>query len=237
VTYNSSPNQAPFRNIGNVQKVEAKFQVSFKFDIIEKFWNDRANLAFAYTAQSYWQVYNSEYSSPFRETNHEPEVFLTFTTTKKNNLFFTNYYILGLVHQSNGRNAPLSKSWNRIYATGFFKLRSTIFSLKIWHRFKEDKKSDPLQLKGDDNPDILDYSGHFELRAAKKIKDHTIALMLRNNLKKENKGAYEVTWSFPISNFKIKGYFQYFNGYYESLLDYNDSSNRIGLGLLVSDWL
>ena len=60
--------------------------------------------------------------------------------------------------------------------------------------------------------------------------------MLRNNLRSENKGAIELGWSFPISS-RVKAYVKYFNGYGESLIEYNNAIESFGIGVLISDWL
>jgi phospholipase A1 len=63
--------------------------------------------------------------------------------------------------------------------------------------------------------------------------------MSRNNLESGfDKGAVELSWSFPLWDYPfLKGYVQYFYGYGESLIDYNNRVNKIGLGISLSDWL
>jgi phospholipase A1/A2 len=62
-------------------------------------------------------------------------------------------------------------------------------------------------------------------------------LMFRNNLRiPDNKGAIDLGWAFPLMR-SLKGYIQYFNGYGESLLDYNYPVSRVSFGISFSDWL
>ncbi|SEL33042.1 phospholipase A1 [Colwellia chukchiensis] len=231
-SYVSDPNtiNAVGLNTENVDHLEAKYQISVKLPIYQPKLN-ASGLYFGFTAVSFWQVYNSEVSKPFRETNYEPELFyawhndLTFAGFKFNQTRF------GFSHQSNGQSGLRSRSWNRIYASAIFSDKHSFYHIKAWYRIKEDEKSDPFDSAGDDNPDITHFLGHVEFGYGTKLGKFNIMALLRNNLKtSDNKGSIELNLSYPI-NKRYDVLLQYFTGYGDSLIDYNRQQQRIGLGL------
>ena len=215
----------------NFDDTEAHFQISLKtplgINILGAF-----DIYAAYTNRSFWQVYNTDISSPFRETNPEPEAWIQFTPNWKILGFRNQANAFGIVHQSNGRGGVLSRSWDRVYANFVFTKGNFALGFKPWIRISEDADDD-------DNPDIADYLGHFELRAGYKWNDQVFSFMSRNNLESGFKrGAIEFGWSFPLWKYPyLNGYLQYFTGYGESLIDYNHHVNRIGIGISLTDWL
>lgn len=237
-TYTPDPNSAPYVAAGEGELVneEAKMQISFKVPLIER---DLLVLGdsfyFGFTLQSFWQVYNRESSAPFRETSYQPEFFYTmpFGITREGRGAALR---LGAEHQSNGQSNALSRSWNRVYTQFFYARENYLISLRPWYRLPEEKKDGPLDASGDDNPDIDDYMGYFELQAVVERRKYEYSLLLRNNLRGENHGAIELGVSFPLWG-RVRGYAQYFNGYGESLIDYNYRSQRIGVGVLLTDLL
>jgi phospholipase A1 len=237
VSYNSNPNGDPFGvSDSRVDNAEVKFQFSFKFPVWRNIIGD-ADLWAAYTNLSFWQAYNESHSSPFRDTNHEPEIFLS----KGNDLeifgFTNTVNRIGAVHQSNGQGGAESRSWNRVYLQMIFERDNLTLAFKPWYRIPEAEKDSPDDPTGDDNPDIDAYLGYGEIRALYKWEEHTFSLMFRNNLRSgDNRGAVELGWTFPITDC-INGYLQYFNGYGESLIDYDSSVNRIGVGFTVTEML
>lgn len=232
ISYNSKPNNTPIDGVPNepLDKNEVKFQFSMKYPITEGLFGDDGALFFAYTNLSFWQAYNSGASSPFRETVHEPELFLVFPRDAPLLGMRNRLIRLGIVHQSNGRSGPESRSWNRFYVDFLFQWGNYYLSVKPWHRLMGTGSGE------DDNPDIEDYLGHGELRLAYAHAEHTVSLMLRNNFDSPNYGAMELNWSFPLSR-RVKWFVQYFNGYGESLIDYNARVNRFGIGIAFTDWL
>jgi len=229
--YNPDPNNAPFQEAFPDEEIdfnpaEVKFQISFMFPVVHNIFGDDGSLYVAYTNRSFWQVFDSELSSPFRETNHEPEVWLQFSRKKKILGLTSRLTAFGFNHQSNGRNEPISRSWNRLFARFIFEKGHFVFSVKPWI----------IVGSRDGNPDIRDFMGNIEVRGAYKFDRHTISLMLRNNLQSGfSKGTFEVDWSFPIYR-RVRGYAQYFNGYGESLIDYNVHTNTVGVGLAFTDY-
>jgi len=229
-SYNSNPNKESFKATfpdGDVDRVEAKLQISFKARVAKGVLG--GDLWAAYSQQSWWQVYNNEESAPFRETNYEPELFLSWNT-KFEVLGFTNRILtLGFNHESNGRDDPLSRSWNRIVGGGTLEQGNLVLAGRAWYRLPEDDDDD-------DNPDILKYTGYGDISVFYKYKKQLLGITLTNNLRSDNKGAIQLDWTFPMGD-RFKGYLQYYNGYGESLIDYDHSINRIGIGILLNDWL
>jgi phospholipase A1/A2 len=101
--------------------------------------------------------------------------------------------------------------------------------LKSWYRISESREND-------DNRDIDDYLGPGEIQAYYRWHEHRFGMMLRNNFHRDNnRSSVLFDWSFPVME-KVGIYIQYFNGYGENLLDYDQYANRIGIGFILSDW-
>jgi len=231
-TYNASPNYAAVRKADpgkDLKHEEVLFQLSLKVKLWEDILGQKADLWVGYTQRSFWQFYNFEDSSPFRETNYEPELLLNLRTDYRLLGLRGRFFNLGFNHQSNGQSAPLSRSWNRIVAGGGFERGDFSLLLKGWYRI-------PESVADDDNPKMGDYLGYGEVWAYYIWKGNRFGIMLRNNLDFDtNRGAVQAEWSFPIFK-QVGGYLQYFNGFGESLLDYNYRVNRIGIGFILKTW-
>ncbi|WP_160243230.1 phospholipase A [Acinetobacter indicus] len=214
----------------NLTSTEAKFQLSLKTKAVENLLGDNGDLWLGYTQSSRWQVYNGEESRPFRETNYEPEASLMFRTNYE--ILGLNGRLLGLTlnHQSNGRSDPLSRSWNRVILNLGFEKNNFALMLRPWYRIEEDRSDD-------NNPDIKNYIGRGDMLAFYRWKDHDFSLMLRHSLKggDDAHGAAQFDWVFPISG-KLRGHFQLFDGYGESLIDYNHRATYVGLGVSLMNW-
>lgn len=235
VKYSDSPNNTPLQGSllqpdQGLDPVEVELQLSFKVKAIEGVFNERVDLWMGFTGTSYWQAYNSSISASFRETNYEPEAMLVFRTDYSLAGLRGRFINLGLVHQSNGRPEGLSRSWNRVYAQWGFERGNFALLVRPWYRI-------PESAANDDNPDIEDYMGNGDLLAAYRDGGNIYSVLLRNNLKgSSNRGAVQVDWSFPIHG-RLRGYVQYFNGYGESLIDYNHSQQSLGIGVSLMDWM
>lgn len=215
--------------------IEVKFQMSYKVPLQRKeLFIENDGLYFGITIKSFWQLYANGLSSPFRETNYRPELFylmpLNWHPHKSNTAL-----VFGVEHESNGRGLPLSRSWNRVFVNFLYEKENFALSFRPWYRLEEDPKESPTDPGGDDNPDIEDYMGHFELLSAYQWSDYEVNLTARRNFSKGN-GAVELGFTFPLSG-RVRGYFQYFDGYGESLIDYDHKQSRIGLGIALTDLL
>jgi len=224
------PNEAPYRDFFETEgeglsKAELEFQLSFKMKLVETLFEQPVDIWFGYTQNSFWQAANHEASSPFRETNYQPEIMATMPLNYAllgTNIKFLN---LGFVHQSNGQSSTLSRSWNRFYAQLGLERGPLTMTAKLWKRVNE-------SLEDDNNPDIIDYMGRFELEGNYRLGGgHEINALVRRNFSTD-KGAVQVGWAFPLAG-PVKGYINAFSGYGQSMIDYNYFQRSLGLGVVV----
>ena len=219
-------------DLTDLKRTEAQFQLSGKMPLAIDLFGLPLDMYAGYTMRSFWQVYNSKHSSPFRETDHEPEAWLQLRPGWSLFGWTNSLDTIGINHQSNGQSSNLSRSWNRAVAGIVFEKGNFSLMPRVWIRLQEDPAND-------DNPNITDYLGHGELTLAWWHNGHTFTAMLRNNLESGfSRGALQLGWSFPLFSFPyFRGYIQYFSGYGESLIDYDRYVNRIGIGISLTDLL
>jgi phospholipase A1/A2 len=228
----------PFYFIAGTKSPNAKFQISFAYQLL----NNQGRLAtnvpalkgfhLAYTQTSLWD-WNAS-SAPFYDTSYKPEFFYSLKHIVSRQP--TNWLQLdlqgGLKHESNGQSGEDSRSLNIAY------IRPTLV-------FGRD---DSLQLTlqprawtyiGDlsDNPDIADYRGYADLRAITGWKRGLQLSAIGRMGRDGNHESLQLDLTYPtmrfFGSFSVYLDVQYFTGYGESLLGYNEKTDvlRVGFSL------
>ncbi|MHB1948014.1 MAG: phospholipase A [Gammaproteobacteria bacterium] len=220
VYHNHTPNNERLKHL------EFKYQVSIKVPIWKDMFHHPSSIYFAYTQQSYWQVYN--HKNFIRETDYEPEFFLQ---NKLNRCLIRDWRIdflnFGAVHQSNGYGTSQERSWNRLYLEAITNAGNWMISFKPW----------VVISKNDNNNNIANYLGYGRFLVAYKYHQHVFSLQAHNLIEGGARHATgELTWSFPVTCY-LKGYVQVFSGYGQSLIEYNKRTNSAGIGLALNDWI
>jgi phospholipase A1/A2 len=213
----------------SLDAVETKFQISFKTKAIENLFGDNGDVWMGYTQSSHWQVYNSDNSRAFRETNYEPEVLLVFRNNYSIGGWHGRLLGIGINHQSNGRADPLSRSWNRVMLNVGLDRDDWALVMRPWWRISDGNT--------DENPGIEDYVGRGDVTLVHRRGGNEFALMARHSLRggERSRGALQFDWGFPISR-TLRGHLQVFDGYGESLIDYNHRATYVGIGISLLEW-
>jgi len=229
------------------EHTEVKFQLSFKKDLSYNLFGLHEYITAAYSQEVWWQLYDK--SGPFRETNYRPEIFLTLPSSKSlNDSLGLKAWKIGFLHESNGQEGYRSRSWNRLYLTGLFQWDNLFLEARAWYRLPEDRKSDlfyaqalppellQTQADGDDNPNISNYLGYGDLKFGYLYGKSKFGLTLRNNFStNHNRSGVEFTYSHPFFNSpNTSWYMELFNGYGESLIDYNQNVTKASFGFSLS---
>jgi len=218
----------------------AKWQVSFKYRLLNpkaalsEWWPPLSGLHFAYTQMALWQL--DKPSAPFFDTNYQPEFFWSDEDMKKIKIPTVSQFGFqgGFGHESNGQDGADSRSINILFARPI----ATFGDPERFHLVVAPKFYIYI---GDlsNNPDIAFYQGYCDFRTIigwrQGLELSTVARVGSHF----NRGSVQLDLTYPMRNLLFKNFdlyldAQYFYGYGESLLTYNQRSNafRIGLGLV-----
>lgn len=218
---------------GEYKNYEAEFQVSLKLALKKNLFGYDETWYGAYTQRSFWQLYIN--SAPFRESNYNPEFFVTFPVGSKE-YYGLKSFTVGYSHISNGQGnieetsdgakypfKNRSRSINTLFAKAVFQQGPFLFDLKFWTHVSD----------LGDNPDIMDYYGYGSIKTLYFYKKNLFTLKGRLN-PATHKGAVEFTYSYPGYLDGVYWYIKIFSGYGESLIDYNEHLTKYSVGFAFS---
>ena len=219
--------------LGGADGWDARFQLSFKYRLFDQASGYGAEAPwlvgfyFGYTQTSFWDL--SSQSKPFRDTSYRPSFFWKWDRTDSQTWIDSARF--GFEHESNGKSGDESRSIN------------TLFVRPEWHMTTGDGGALEFTpklyyyLSKDENPDIEKYRGYADWRLRYDSGGVWITTAVAR-LGTTGKGALLMDFSRRMRDMKVgplSGYlhFQYFNGYGESILDYNVRSWNLRIGLAI----
>lgn len=223
------------------RQLEAEYQYSFAIDLFADLFHAGEIYGIAMTSHGFWQMYSP--SSPFREVNYNPEVYIVVPFSDDASGLKT--VTLAYAHFSNGQGdigtadinlsecaecngywqRSRSRAWNYLSALFGFQYGPLLVDLALWAKIDVTM----FNIK-DDNPDIMDYYGWGQLDASCLVGAHKLEMMGRLN-PVTGYGAFQAGWSYPFfGRDSIYWYAKGFSGYGESLIDYDRYVNKIGFG-------
>jgi outer membrane phospholipase A len=219
---------------GVTDESSSKFQLSLKF----RFFNERAGLAqrvpflddlyFGYTQTSLWDLQAP--SSPFQDTAYKPRLFYWNPSVWTTTLSPVRLGLeTGLGHESNGRGGADSRSIDIAY------VRPTLVLGRPgdWQLGFAPLVS--AYLDREQVPEIVDYRGYVDWYASLGKAD---SAQLAATWRSGSKGwSVELDLTYPLRSValgNLNGYlhFQYFDGWGETILNYDergDPQYRVGL--------
>lgn len=233
-------NEPVYFAVGSHERTTAKIQLSFQYEfydlsaepVIPTIGTD-AGLYFGYTQTSLWDL-DSE-SRPFLDSSYRPSLYwstgpLPFWTSESS----TSGAEFGFEHESNGRDGPDTRGVNILYLEPSWEWPlgerdRLVIAPRLWAYLEQQ----------DENRDIEEYRGYGKLRIEIE-RDGGAGLALDLQVGDDlDRGSIQVSATYPLSRLlrHASGYFyvQYFNGYGESLLLYDEkqpSQFRIGFAIV-----
>ena len=211
----------------NQYTADAKFQVSISHRLTKTVLPFNSFLILTYTQKAFWSIYAK--SAPFKDNNHNPGLALVSPIIYNNQLRGST--VISFEHESNGKDSLDSRGWNQIVLSRMYFFNSN-FSIqgKLWAGLLD--QGEP-ELDGGGNPDLYKYRGYglvaFNYRSTN---DKYWVSAIINPRKKFGDFNTQLELNFKLSAQSNQYLFiQWYNGYGDSLLDYNKHTSMIRVGI------
>ena len=220
--------------VGANEGLNARFQFSFKFRVLTPVGNVAEpwhELYFAYTQTSLWDLHSL--SKPFYDTSYKPTFFFLRDNLGVKSAWFDRFGVqTGVQHESNGQASAKSRSLN----TAYFKPTVAWKLPRGWQLAVSPRVI--VYVEKGENPDLERYRGHVEWTVSAEQRD---GFKFTASLRKgtgPGYGSAELNASWPLDALvpELGGrvLLQYFNGWGESLLDYNiRRADQLRLGFML----
>ena len=208
--------------IPNAYNSDVKFQISFAVRLTNAVLPWHSFLFLSYTQKTFWNVFQE--SLPMGDINFNPAI--GWTKPFFNQGRYVGKLSLILEHESNGRDGNASRSWNRVSLSGMAMIDQWLMvHAKFWI---------PI-IDSENNRDITKYCGIYQsgvvLTTPNKRWTFGFTWVKRGNFKLDFNTIWEA--SFLISRkTNINLFAQYYNGYGEDLLHYNEFRSMLRVGLV-----
>lgn len=201
---------------------DVKFQLSISQRLTKSKLPFDSYLFIQYTQKAFWDVFRE--SLPMRDLNFNPGIGLGHLIIRHNKYIGKAY--LMLEHESNGRDSIDSRSWNKITLSCALVLNDNWETqFKTWI---------PI-IDGENNKDILKYNGIFQFAVNYRTCNKRLQIGALITQRKAWFGfntQLELSYKF---NKRENQFFliQYYNGYGENLLEYNQYKNMLRVGFVI----
>lgn len=212
---------APFKK-PNGMNSDVKFQISVGIRLTEATLPWNSFLFLMYTQKTFWNVFQE--SLPMRDINFNPGIGWSKPFFNKDR--YVGKLTLMLEHESNGRDGDDSRSWNKVSISG-----STIIDewLMVHAKFWI-----PI-IDGQNNKDILNYCGIFQsgfvVTTPNKEFSWGLTWIKRKGFNLNFNTIWEMSWR-VYDKMNLNLFAQYYNGYGENLIDYNQFHSRFRVGIV-----
>jgi phospholipase A1 len=175
-----------------------------------------------YTQKAIWNVL--EESLPMYDLNYNPGIGLGYLIVNKNK--YVGDAALVIEHESNGKDGESSRSWNKLSFSGNLLLSNNVkLQLCAWV---------PV-VDGENNADILKYNGLAEVGLTYRSSDNRF-IIAQTSTWRSKSFSFNTQWDFCFKVNKNENqylYLQYYNGYGECLLDYNQFKSVLRIGFII----